>query len=127
MVFVNDGGEVFRGGFWADEGYVLELGEAFVAVVVEMEVDDLELEVGAVVRLVWNCLNGRLYFLWCLSQKSLEVQMSNNGGCSFAKVIQADFLKDLFFFDVGCLEKVTGSKKKVVVVEMVVGVVERVV
>ena len=30
--------------------------------VVEMEVDDLELEVGAVVRVVWSCVNGELYF-----------------------------------------------------------------
>ena len=130
MVFVIDGGEVFRGGFWTGGGGggdVLDLGEGFVAVVVEMEVDDLELEVGAVVRLVWNCLNGRLYFLWCFSQKSLEGKMSNNGGRLFGMVIRADFLKEFFFFDGGCLRKVTGSKKEVVAVEMVVGVVERVV
>ena len=32
-----------------------------------MNMDDLELEVevGAVVGLVWSCVNGRLYFLWC--------------------------------------------------------------
>ena len=45
-------------------GDILDLGRGFVAVVVEMEVNDWESEVGAVVRLVWNCLNGRLYFLW---------------------------------------------------------------
>ena len=32
-----------------------------------MNMDDLvlEVEVGVVVRLVWSCVNGRLYFLWC--------------------------------------------------------------
>ena len=48
-------------------GDIFDLGESFVAVVVEMEVDDFESEVGIVVRLVWSCLNGRLYFLWHLS------------------------------------------------------------
>ena len=38
----------------------------------EIEVDDLELEVGVVVRLVWCCLNRRLYFLWRLCRMSLE-------------------------------------------------------
>ena len=38
-------------------------GGGFVAVLVEMEVDDLELEVGVAARLVWGCLNERLYFL----------------------------------------------------------------
>ena len=37
-----------------------------------MVVGDLKLEVGAVVRIVWSCVNGELYFLWRLSQKSLE-------------------------------------------------------
>ena len=54
-------------GFGLVGGGILNLGGGFVAVVVEMKVDDLELEVGAVVRLAWNCLNGRVYFLWCLS------------------------------------------------------------
>ena len=31
--------------------------------VVEMEVNDLELEVGDVVRIVWSCVNEELYFL----------------------------------------------------------------
>ena len=114
-------------GFGLVGGNVFDLGEGFVAVVVEMEVDNLDSEVGAVVRLVWNCLNGRLYFFWCLSQKSLQGEMSNNGECPFGMVIQADFLKDFFFFDGGCLGKVTGSNKEVVVVVMVVGMVERVV
>ena len=114
-------------GFGLVGGDILDLGDGFVAVVVEREIDDLESEVGAVVRLVWNCLNGRLHFLWCLSHKSLGGKMLNNGGRPFGMVIRADFLKEFFFFDGGCLGKVTGSKKEVVVVEMVVGVVERVV
>ena len=98
-----------------------------VVVVVEMEVDDLELEVGAVVRIVWSCVNGKLYFLWHLSLMSVEGKMSNNGGRPFVMVMWADSLMEFLFFDGGCLGKVTDSKKEVVVVEMVVGIVERVV
>ena len=49
--------------FGLAEDYIFDLGGLFVAMVVEIEVDNLELEVGVVVRLVWGCLNGRLYFL----------------------------------------------------------------
>ena len=83
--------------------------------------------VGAVVMLVRNCLNRRLYFLSLLSRMSLEGKISNVGGNPFGMVIRADSLMEFFFFDGGCLRKVTGSKKEVVVVEMVVRVVERVV
>ena len=44
-------------------GDIFDFGGIFVAVVVEMEVDDLELEEGAVVRLVWSCVNGKPCFL----------------------------------------------------------------
>ena len=50
-------------GFGLVGGDTFNLGGGFVAVVVEMELDDLELQVGDVFRLVWGCLNGRLYFL----------------------------------------------------------------
>ena len=53
--------------------------------------------------------------------------MSNVGGGLFGIVMWANCLMQFLFFDVGCLWKMTGSKKQVVVVEMVVGVVERVV
>ena len=53
-------------------GDIFDLGGDFVAVVVEMEVEELELEIGAVVRLVWGCLNGRMYFLRRVSRMSLE-------------------------------------------------------
>ena len=49
-------------------GDIFALGGGFLAVVMEMEVDDLESEGGVVVRLVWGCLNGKLSFLWRLSQ-----------------------------------------------------------
>ena len=29
--------------------------------------NDLKLEIGDAVRLVWSCVNEELYFLWCLS------------------------------------------------------------
>ena len=50
-------------GFGLLGGDIFDLGGDFVAMLVEMEVDDLELEVGVVARLVWGCLNERLYFL----------------------------------------------------------------
>ena len=101
-------------GFRLVGGDILDLGGGFVTVVVEMEVDNLESGVRAVVRLVWNCLDGRLYFLWCLNQKSLEGKMSSDGGRLFGIVMRADFLKEFFFFDGFCLGKVTVSKKDVV-------------
>ena len=51
------------------------------------EVDDLTLEVGVVLGLVWGSLNGRLYFLWRLSCMSLKGKMSNVGGRSVGIVI----------------------------------------
>ena len=50
---------------------------------------------------------------------SLERKMSSVGGRPFGMVMWEDFLMELFFFDDGCLGKVTGSKMKVVVVEVV--------
>ena len=94
-------------------------------VVVEMEVNDLELEVGDVVRIVWCCANEELYFLWCLSRKSLEGNMSNVGGHPSAMVMRANSLMEVFFFDDGCLGRVTCPRQEVVVVETVVGMVRR--
>ena len=34
--------------------------------------DDLKLQVGGIVRLLWSCMNRELYFLWLLSRMSLE-------------------------------------------------------
>ena len=52
-------------------GDVSNSGGGFVAVVVVVVVETVEggskLEVVAVVRNVWNCVNGELYFLWRLS------------------------------------------------------------
>ena len=119
--------ECLQVGFGLVEGDILDLSEGFIALVVEMEVDDLELEVRAVVRLIWGCLNLRLYFLWRLSRMCLESKMSKVDGRPFGMVMRADFLMEFFFSDGSCLEKVTGSKMEVVVVQMVVWVVERVV
>ena len=41
---------------------ISDFGGGFVAVVVEMEVSDLELEVGDVVSIIWCCVNKGLYF-----------------------------------------------------------------
>ena len=93
-------------------GDIFYLGGDFVAVVMEVEVDDLELEVGVVIRLVWGCLNGRLYFFWRLSRMSMEGKKSNVGECPVGMVMREDFLMELFFIDASCLGKVTGSKMK---------------
>ena len=68
-------------------GDFCDLDGGFFAAVVEMEVDDLELEVGVIIMLSWSCLNGRLYFLWCLSQMFLEEKMSHIAERSFGIVI----------------------------------------
>ena len=64
--------------------------------------------------------------MWRLSRMYLEGKMSV-GGRPFGLVMREDFLMEFFFFDGSFVKKVTGSKMEVVVVEMVVGVVERVV
>ena len=104
-------------------GNILGLGGGFVAAVVEMEMYDLELEVGVVVRPVWGCLNGRLYFLWHLSRMSLEEKMSSVGGRSFGMVIWEDFFMGLYFLGGTCLGKMTASQKEVEVFKVVVWVV----
>ena len=53
--------------------------------------------------------------------------MSNVGGRHFGMVVRLDFLMEFFFPDGGCVGKVTGSRMEVVVVDMVVGMVERVI
>ena len=104
-------------------GDILNFGRGFVAVVavVDTVVGDSKLEVVAVVRIVWSCVNGEMYSLWGLSRNSLEGKMSNFGGRLFGVVMRADSLMEY------CLGEATGSIKEVVVVEMVVGVVESVV
>ena len=79
--------ECLRVGFGLVEGGIFDLSGGFIALVVEMEKDDLELEVGAVARLIWGCLNWRLYFLRSLSQMSLESKMSKVGGRPFGMVM----------------------------------------
>ena len=73
------------------------------------------------------CLNWRMYFLWHLSRMSLERKMSNVGGHLFGGVTRKDFLIGLFIFDGGYLDEMGGANMDVVVVEMVVGVVLKVV
>ena len=63
----------------------LNFGGWFAVMVVETEVGDSKLEVVAVVRIAWSCVNGELHYLWRLSRKSLEGKMgvSSVGGCLF--------------------------------------------
>ena len=114
-------------GFMLAGGDIFNFDRDFFLVVVKMEMEDLELELGTVVRLVWGFLNEKIYFLWHLSWMSVEGKMSNVSGHSFGMVIQVDFLIKLFFLDGGHLGKVTGAKLEMVVIILVVGVVAGVV
>ena len=51
--------------------------------------------------------------------------MSNVSGHPFGMVMQENSLMQVFIFDGGCLGRVTGPRKVVVVVEMVVRIVGR--
>ena len=62
------------------------LGGVFV---VEM-VEEVELVVKCVMRLVLWCANGRGYFLCCFRLMSVEVNELNGNGCLFGIVILAD-------------------------------------
>ena len=104
---------------------IFDFGRGFVVVVVE-EVNNLELEVGDAVRIVWCCVNEELYCLWRLSEKSLEGSMSNLGGCPFNMGMWANSLKEVSCSGGSCcLWRVTGRRKEVEVVEMVIGMVQR--
>ena len=74
-------------GFGLLGGDIFDFGGFFIVVVVEMDVDHLELEIKAVVRLVWSCVNEKLYFLCHLRQMSLEGKVSNVGGCPFGMMM----------------------------------------
>ena len=50
--------------------------------------------------------------------------MSNVGGCSFGVLMRANSLMEVFFFDGGSLGRVTCPRKEVVV-EMVIGIVQK--
>ena len=101
-------------------------GLVVVVVVVVEEVNDLELEVGDPVRIVWCRVNEELYCRWRLSRKSLESNMSNDGERTFGMVMWASSLKEVFCSGGSCcLGLVTGPREEVVVVEMVVGTVWR--
>lgn len=60
--------EYSRVGFWLVGDSIFRLGGLFVVVAVKVveEVEVLELVVECVIRLVWRCFYGRLYFLWYL-------------------------------------------------------------
>ena len=54
---------------------------------------------------------------------SLEGKVSNVGGHPFVMVMREHLFVELFFFDGGCLGKVTDPKMEVVVVKVVAWVV----
>ena len=56
--------ECWRLGFGLIGGDISKFGGGFLVVVVEMEVSDLELEVEDVVKMVWYCVNGKLFFFF---------------------------------------------------------------
>ena len=92
---------MFRGGvsFGLVGGGIFNLSGGFVVLVVEVRLEDLELVLKAVVRLIWGCLSEMMYFLWRLSLMSVEGEISNVGGRLFGMVMWTDFLRLLFFLD----------------------------
>ena len=54
--------ECLRVGFWLVGSDIFDFSGVFVVMVVEMKMDDLELEVGDVVRIAWSWVNSKLYF-----------------------------------------------------------------
>lgn len=58
-----------------------------VMVEVEMEVQDFELVVGHVMRLVRGCFNGRVYFLGCSSLLLEEANVSNVNAQFFCMIM----------------------------------------
>ena len=74
--------ERWRVRFWLVRRNIFDSGGHFVVVIVE-EVNDLELEVGDAVRIVWCRVNEELHCWWRFSQKSREGNMSNDGGRTF--------------------------------------------
>ena len=80
-------------------GGIFNLSGGFVVLVVEVRLEDLELVVKAVVRLIWGCLSGMMYFLWRLSLMSVQGEISNVGGSLFGMVMRTNFLRLLFFLE----------------------------
>ena len=78
-------------GFGLVGGGIFDLGGDFVAVVVKVEVEDLDLAVKTVARQVWGCFGGNMYFLRQLSLMSVEGKMSNVGGHLCGMAIRACF------------------------------------
>ena len=75
-------------------GDIFDFGRGFIVVVVEIKTNDLELEVGEVVRIVWCYVNEVLYFLGRLSRKSLEGNLSNVGGRHFSMKMRVSSLME---------------------------------
>ena len=90
--------ERWRIGFGLVGHDIFDFGGDFIVVVME-EVNDLELNVGDVGRIVWCRVNEELYSLWHLSRKSLEGNMPNVGGCLFCMVMRANSLMKVFSFN----------------------------
>ena len=55
---------------------------------VKVEVEHLELVMEDAPRLVWGCLSGRMYFLWCLGLMSVDVSSI----CSCGRFFEIAFL-----------------------------------
>ena len=92
---------------------ILVLGGVFMMEVVE----GVELVVGCVVRLVLWCVNGRGYFLYHFSLKSVEMNGLSVGGFLFGMVVWADCF---VLLERGFLGKMIGTDVLVdVVVEII--------
>ena len=107
-------------GFGLLRGGILKLGGNFVAMVVKVEVKDLELVIKAVVRLVWGYLGRRIYFMWRLNLMLMENFQRQRASLRYSYACR--FLRLLFILDSGCPGMVTGANVEMeMVVRMVAG------
>ena len=97
----------------AEVGDILVLGGIFMVEVLE----EVELEVRCVVRLVLCCANGKEYFLCCFSLMSVEMNGLSVGGYHFGMVIWEDCF---VLFERGFLGKMVGADVLMDMVEVVV-------
>ena len=77
----GDGVGIFRSEFWLVGGGIFKLGGNFVVavVVVKAKVEEFQLMVERFMRAVWDCFNGRIYFLWHLSLILVEANVPDVG------------------------------------------------
>ena len=110
MFLVDDSGGAFRGGFVVVGRWYLRVGESFVVVVVEVEVNNLKLVMECIMRLLLGCLNGTTFLLWHLSLTPLEANFPIIGGFVFRMMMWEDFMSFFLFLIIERLGEIIDAK-----------------